>query len=104
MVQDRGGSGERDKTLEPFARAASDKEQAAELAGQVGSAAQDLYGQVRDSASQVADAAGRSGGFARKSASSFEAALRETIENSPYTAVAIGLGLGWILGRMHRPL
>ena len=105
MAQDRGGGGERDKTLEPFARAASDiKEQAAELADQVVSAAQDLYGQVRDSASQVADAAGRSGEFARKSASSFEAALRETIENSPYTAVAIGFGLGWLLGRMHRPL
>jgi ElaB/YqjD/DUF883 family membrane-anchored ribosome-binding protein len=105
MAQDRGGGGERDKTSEPFARAASDiKEQAAELADQVGNAAQDLYGQIRDSASQVADAAGRSGGFARKSASSFEAALRETIENSPYTAVAIGLGLGWLLGRMHRPL
>jgi ElaB/YqjD/DUF883 family membrane-anchored ribosome-binding protein len=64
----------------------------------------DLYGQVRDSASQVADAAGRRGEFARKSASAFETALRETIENSPYTAVAIGVGLGWLLGRTHRPL
>jgi hypothetical protein len=54
MAQDRGGGGERDTTLEPFARAASDiKEQAAELADQVGSAAQDLYGQVRDSASRL---------------------------------------------------
>ena len=98
MAQDRGGSGDRKEAFEEL------KEQAAELADQVGSAAQDLYGQVRDSASHVADAAGRSGEFARKSASAFETVLRETIENSPYTAVAIGFGLGWLLGRMHRPL
>jgi len=105
MAQDRGGRSGGSKSSEPLAEAFGEvKEQAAELADQVSSAAQDLYGQVRDSASQFADAAGRSGEFARKSASSFETALRETIENSPYTAVAIGLGLGWLLGRMHRLL
>jgi ElaB/YqjD/DUF883 family membrane-anchored ribosome-binding protein len=26
------------------------------------------------------------------------------IEQQPYTAVAIALGVGWLLGRMHRPL
>jgi ElaB/YqjD/DUF883 family membrane-anchored ribosome-binding protein len=41
---------------------------------------------------------------ARDTTSSFEKALRNTIENQPYTAVAIALGLGWLLGRMHRPL
>jgi ElaB/YqjD/DUF883 family membrane-anchored ribosome-binding protein len=41
---------------------------------------------------------------ARKTAGSFEKALRNTIENQPYTAVAIAVGLGWLLGRMHRPL
>jgi len=30
--------------------------------------------------------------------------VRNTIENQPYTAVAIAVGLGWLLGRMHRPL
>jgi ElaB/YqjD/DUF883 family membrane-anchored ribosome-binding protein len=30
--------------------------------------------------------------------------LRNTIEQQPYTAVAIALGLGWLLGRSHRPL
>jgi hypothetical protein len=30
--------------------------------------------------------------------------LRNTIEKQPYTAVAIALGLGWLFGRMHRPL
>jgi ElaB/YqjD/DUF883 family membrane-anchored ribosome-binding protein len=59
-------------------------------AGEVSDAAQDLYGQAVDSASQTAG--------------SFEKALRHTIENQPYTAVAIALGLGWLFGRMHRPL
>jgi hypothetical protein len=29
--------------------------------------------------------------------------LRDTIENRPYAAVAIALGLGWLFGRTHRP-
>jgi ElaB/YqjD/DUF883 family membrane-anchored ribosome-binding protein len=80
------------------------RNQTADIADQVKSAAQDLYGQARDSASQVADAASRSVDVARDTTSSFEKALRNTIENQPYTAVAIALGLGWLLGRMHRPL
>jgi ElaB/YqjD/DUF883 family membrane-anchored ribosome-binding protein len=59
-------------------------------AGEVADAAQDLYGQAVDSASQPAG--------------SFEKALRHSIENQPYTAVAIALGVGWLFGRMHRPL
>lgn len=59
-------------------------------AGEVSEAAQDLYGQAVDSASHTAG--------------SLERALRNTIENQPYTAVAIALGLGWLCGRMHRPL
>ena len=67
----------------------------------IAGAAQDLYDQARDSASQVADAATTA---ARKTAGSFEKALRNTVETQPYTAVVIALGLGWLLGRMHRPL
>jgi ElaB/YqjD/DUF883 family membrane-anchored ribosome-binding protein len=77
------------------------KKQAAGVAGEVSDAAQDLYGQAADSASQVADATTRA---ARKTAGSFEKALRNTIENQPYTAVVVALTLGWLLGRMHRPL
>ena len=40
----------------------------------------------------------------RQTAGSFERALRNMIEQQPYTAVAIALGVGWLLGRMHRPL
>ena len=40
----------------------------------------------------------------RKTAGSFEKALRNTSENQPYTAVVVALALGWLFGRMHRPL
>ena len=74
------------------------------VVNQVKGAAQDLYGQARESASQIADAASGTAAAARKSASSFESALRNMIETQPYTAASIALGLGWLLGRMHRPL
>lgn len=85
-----------------FGRAFGDaKKHASNAANEVSGAAQDLYDQARDSANQAADATTDA---ARKTAGSFEQALRNTIENQPYTAVAIALGLGWLFGRMHRPL
>jgi ElaB/YqjD/DUF883 family membrane-anchored ribosome-binding protein len=85
-----------------FDRALRDaKRNAGGAASEVSDAAQNLYGQAVDSAAQVADATATA---ARKTADSFERALRNTVENKPYTAVAIALGLGWLLGRMHRPL
>jgi ElaB/YqjD/DUF883 family membrane-anchored ribosome-binding protein len=58
-------------------------------------------GEARRQASNVADATSTA---ARKTAGSFETAVREIVENQPYTAVGIALGVGWLLGRMHRPL
>jgi ElaB/YqjD/DUF883 family membrane-anchored ribosome-binding protein len=85
-----------------FNRAFGDaKKQASGVAGDVSDAAQELYGQAVDSAADIADSANRA---ARQTAGSFERALRNTIETQPYTAVAIAVGLGWLLGRMHRPL
>jgi hypothetical protein len=66
----------------------------------VSGASQDLNGIARDGAADVANATSTA---ARDTASSFEKALRNTIENQPYTSVAIALGLGWLFGRMHRP-
>jgi ElaB/YqjD/DUF883 family membrane-anchored ribosome-binding protein len=66
------------------------KKNAAGVADDAIDAAQDVY----DSASKAA----------RKTAGGFERALKNTIETQPYTAVAIALGIGWLLGRMHRPL
>jgi uncharacterized protein YjbJ (UPF0337 family) len=59
--------------------------------------AENLYGQAKDVASGAADSV-------RQTASSFEDVVRHTIEERPYTAVAIALALGWFVGRSHRPL
>jgi uncharacterized protein YjbJ (UPF0337 family) len=86
------------KAEEAFGRATGNTKLEAEGAvNQINGTAQELYGQARDRASDVADTALQAG-------SSFEALLRNTIENQPYTAVAIALGIGWLLGRTHRPL
>jgi ElaB/YqjD/DUF883 family membrane-anchored ribosome-binding protein len=58
-------------------------------------------GEAKKQASQVADVATTA---ARKTAGSFEVALREFIDTQPYTAVGVALGVGWLLGRLHRPL
>ena len=85
-----------------FTRAFGDaKKQASDVADEATGAAQDIYDQARDSAAGLADTANKA---ARRTANSFEGALRNTIENQPYVAVAIALGLGWLLGRTHRPL
>jgi uncharacterized protein YjbJ (UPF0337 family) len=57
---------------------------------QASGAAQDLYGQAADAA--------------RESGASFDKWLRTTIETQPYTAAAVALGIGWLLGRLHGPL
>ena len=99
-AKDMGG-----KVQEGFGRIVGDaKTQAEGVANQVKGTAQDLYGQARDGASQIADAASETAAVARQTATSFENSLRNTIETQPYTAVFLALGLGWLLGRMHRPL
>jgi uncharacterized protein YjbJ (UPF0337 family) len=97
MAKNMGG-----KVQEGFGQLIGDaKTQAEGLANQVKGAAQDLYGQARDSAAQVA---GETAATARQTATTFETALRNTIETQPYTAVMVALGLGWLFGRMHRPV
>jgi ElaB/YqjD/DUF883 family membrane-anchored ribosome-binding protein len=41
---------------------------------------------------------------ARDTAVTFEKWLRDTIETKPYAAVAVALGIGWLIGRTHQPL
>lgn len=85
-----------------FNRAFGDaKKQASGVADAVGDAAEDVYSQARESAAEVAGTAQTA---ARQAFGSFEQAIRNTIETQPYTAAAIALGIGWLLGRMHRPL
>jgi uncharacterized protein YjbJ (UPF0337 family) len=79
------------KVQEGVGRATGDTKTRAEgLANQVSGQAQDLYGQAADSA--------------RDAAKNMDAWLRETIETQPYTSALIALGIGWLLGRLHRPL
>ena len=44
------------------------------------------------------------GALAPQTARSFERSLRDTIETQPLAAVFVSLGIGWLLGRLHRPL
>ena len=53
-------------------------------------AAQQLYGQTADTA--------------RQTATTLDSWLRNAIETQPYTTAAGALGIGWLLGRMRRPL
>jgi uncharacterized protein YjbJ (UPF0337 family) len=86
------------KIEEGFGRVTGDKASQLEgMANQAAGTMQDLYGQARDTA---ADAAGA----ARNSAASLDKWLRHNIETQPYVTAFVALGLGWLLGRMHRPL
>jgi uncharacterized protein YjbJ (UPF0337 family) len=66
------------------------KIQAKGMANETRGSAQDQYGQFQDSASELV-----------RSASN---ALGKFIKGQPYTATLIALGIGWLLGRTHRPL
>jgi len=86
MVRNVGGKAE-----EGLGRATGDlKTQVQGKLDQAAGAAQDLYGQTAD--------------VARDTAVTFDKWLRSTIETQPYTAAMVALGIGWLLGRMHRPL
>jgi uncharacterized protein YjbJ (UPF0337 family) len=79
------------KAEESFGRVTGDlKAQAQGKLDQAVGTAQDLYGQTADAA--------------RDTAATFDKWLRETIETQPYTVALVALGIGWLLGRMHRPL
>ena len=86
------------KVEEGFGRMTGDtRTQIQGVVDQAQGTAENLYGQAKDAASNAAEGI-------RKTASSFEDVVRHMIEDRPYTAAAIALGLGWLLGRTHRPL
>ena len=57
---------------------------------QVAGTAQDIYGQAKD--------------VARDTGTSLDQWFRRTIETTPYATALVVLGVGWLLGRMRRPL
>lgn len=79
------------KVEEGFGRVTGDtRSQVEGLATQAAGTAQDLYGQAADAA--------------RDTAVTFDKWLRNQIENQPYTTAVAAIGIGWLLGRLHRPL
>jgi uncharacterized protein YjbJ (UPF0337 family) len=64
----------------------------------------DAQTQLKGQAKQVAGAAEDLYGQAKDAATSFTDIVQRTIEQQPYTAVAVALAVGWLLGRAHRPL
>jgi uncharacterized protein YjbJ (UPF0337 family) len=79
------------KVQEGVGRATGDTKSTVEgVMNQAAGRAQNLYGQSAD--------------VARENASNLDTWLRNTIENQPYTSAIVALGIGWLLGRMHRPL
>ncbi len=76
---------------ESVGRATGDTKSKVEgVMNQAAGTAQNLYGQAAD--------------VVRQNASPVEAWLRDKIQTQPYTTAIAALGIGWLLGRMHRPL
>ena len=71
------------------------KSQVEGVVNQAAGAAQDLYGQAKDTASDAAQAV-------RKGAVDAEDYIRHLIEKRPYTVALTALCAGWLLGRMGR--
>jgi ElaB/YqjD/DUF883 family membrane-anchored ribosome-binding protein len=57
---------------------------------------QDLYGQAVDAAEDSIDAV-------RQMPGCLDDTVRRYIETRPYTTALIALGVGWLIGRSHRP-
>ena len=80
-----------------FGRATGDvRTQAQGAAKQAEGTLQDIYGQAKDAAVNTAQAV-------RETASNADDLVRTTIEQRPYTAAAVALGIGFLIGRFsHR--
>jgi uncharacterized protein YjbJ (UPF0337 family) len=79
------------KVQEGVGRATGDTKSKVEgVMNQAAGTAQDVYGKAAD--------------IFRQNATPLEAWLRNKIETQPYTTVIAALGIGWLIGRTHRPL
>jgi uncharacterized protein YjbJ (UPF0337 family) len=84
------------KVQEGYGRITGDTHSQAEgLKNQAVGAAQDLYGQAKDTAAEAAQAV-------RRGAVDAEDFVRRTIEQRPYTTAFAALCIGWLIGRMGR--
>ena len=84
------------KAQEAFGHVTGDtKSQVEGVINQAAGAAQDLYGQAKETASDAAQAV-------RHGAMDAEDYVRHAIEKRPYTAAFVALCVGWLIGRMGR--
>jgi len=68
-----------------------------------GDAQSTLKGKLDQATGAAQDAYGQAADAARNTAASFDDWFRDTIETKPYTVALAALGIGWLLGRTHRP-
>jgi uncharacterized protein YjbJ (UPF0337 family) len=81
---------------EGFGRMTGDvKSQVQGAAKQAEGALQDVYGQAKDAATSAAE-------VIRETASEAGDFVRDTIERRPYTAAAVALAVGFLVGRFGR--
>jgi uncharacterized protein YjbJ (UPF0337 family) len=84
------------KAQEGFGHVTGDtKSQVEGIINQAAGAAQELYGQAKETASDTAQAV-------RQGTMDAEDYIRHTIEKRPYTTVFVALCVGWFIGRMGR--
>jgi uncharacterized protein YjbJ (UPF0337 family) len=84
------------KVQEGVGRVTGDtKSQVEGVMNQAAGAAQDLYGQAKDTASDTVQAV-------RQGAVNAEDYIRQTIEQRPYTVAFAALCIGFLIGRMGR--
>ena len=69
-----------------------------------GDAQSTIEGVVNQAAGTAQNLYGQSADVARQTASTLDSWLRNAIETQPYTTAIVALGIGRLLGRMHRPL
>jgi uncharacterized protein YjbJ (UPF0337 family) len=70
----------------------------------VGTITGDAKARVNEAAGAAQQLYGRTADTARQTATTLDSWLRNAIETQPYTTAAVALGIGWLLGRMRRPL
>jgi uncharacterized protein YjbJ (UPF0337 family) len=84
------------KAQEGFGRVTGDaKSQVEGIVNQAAGAAQDLYGQAKETASNASE-------VVHQSAMEAEDYVRRTIEHRPYTTALAAFFVGWFIGRLGR--
>jgi len=63
-----------------------------------------IRGKVDQAAGTAQDLFGQTADVAGDTVASLDKWLRTTIETQPYATALAALGVGWLLGRMHRPM